>query len=244
MSTSPLLRTTEVDETPVAAVTTPPFRRVELVELGVFLLLIVPSMALSFFAAAQGQVPFALVAFATISRDLGLVALIFFFLSRNGERPAALGWTGRRAGREIAVGIGLFVPLFVGAQMLESVLRSAGLSGPSSPAPNLVPSPDPIDLLLAMVLVGVVAVSEEIIFRGYLLLRLSHLMRGLGGAALLSAAIFSIGHGYEGAAGVVTVGVIGLMLVLVYLWRRSLVAPIVMHFLLDFLAIVLVPLLK
>jgi membrane protease YdiL (CAAX protease family) len=35
-----------------------------------------------------------------------------------------------------------------------------------------------------------------------------------------------------------------LMLALVYLWRRSLVTPIVMHFLLDFLAIVLVPLLK
>ena len=245
MSTAPLLRTTEVDETPVAAtITNPPFRRVELIELGVFLLLIVPSMALSFFAAAQGQVPFSLVAFATIARDLGLVALISFFLFRNGERPAALGWTGRRAGREIAVGIGLFVPLFVGAQMLESLLRSAGLSGPSSPAPNLVPTPDPIDLLLAVVLVAVVAVSEEIIFRGYLLLRLSHLMRGLGGAALLSAAIFSIGHGYEGAAGVVTVGAIGLMLALVYLWRRSLVAPIVMHFLLDFLAIVLVPLLK
>jgi uncharacterized protein len=87
-------------------------------------------------------------------------------------------------------------------------------------------------------------VSEEIIFRGYLLLRFSHLLRGLGGAAVLSAAIFSIGHGYEGAAGVVTVGVTGLMFALVYLWRRSLVAPIVMHFLLDFLAIVLVPLLK
>jgi membrane protease YdiL (CAAX protease family) len=244
VSTAPLLRTTEIDETAVPPTTDLPFRRGELTELGVFLLLIVPSMALSFFAVAQGQLPFPLVAFATISRDLGLVALIFFFLSRNGERPAALGWTARHAGREIALGIGLFVPLFIGAQALEGFLRSAGLSGPTSPAPNLVPAPDPIDLLLAIMLVAVVAVSEEIIFRGYLLLRFSHLLRGLGGAALLSAGIFSIGHGYEGAAGVVTVGATGLVLAFVYLWRRSLVAPIVMHFLLDFLAIVLVPLLK
>jgi membrane protease YdiL (CAAX protease family) len=244
MSTAPLVKTTEVDETAVAPTTDLPFRRGDVAELGVFLLLIVPSMTLSFFAVAHGQLPFPLVAFATISRDLGLVALIFFLLSRNGERPAALGWTGRHAGREIALGIGLFVPLFVGARVLEAFLRSAGLSGPSSPAPNLVPSPEPIDLLLAIVLVAVVAVSEEIIFRGYLLLRFSHLLRGLGGAAVVSAAIFSIGHGYEGAAGVVTVGVTGLMLAFVYLWRRSLVAPIVMHFLLDFLAIVLVPLLK
>jgi membrane protease YdiL (CAAX protease family) len=244
VSTAQLLRTTELDNSAGGRRTDRASRRDELVELGVFLLLIVPSMALSFFAVAQGQLPFPLVAFATISRDLGLVALIFFFLYRNGERPAALGWTGRHAGREIALGIGLFVPLFVGAQVLETALRSAGLSGPLSPAPNLVPVPDIAELLLAIVLVAVVAVSEEIIFRGYLLLRFSHLLPGLGGAVLLSAVVFSIGHGYEGTAGVVTVGVTGLMLALVYLWRRSLVAPMVMHFLLDFVAIVLVPLLK
>lgn len=244
MSTATVVPETELDEAPVSGMTDRASKGVELIELGVFLLLIVPSMALSFFSVTEGGLPFALVAFATISRDLGLVALIFFFLYRNGERPVALGLTGRHAGREIALGVGLFVPLFIGAQMLEVFLRSAGLSGPPSTGPNLVPAPDPVDLLLAIVLVTVVAISEEIIFRGYLLLRFSRLLRGLGGAALLSAAVFSIGHGYEGGAGVVTVGAIGLALALVYLWRRSLVAPMVIHFLLDFLAIVLVPLLK
>jgi membrane protease YdiL (CAAX protease family) len=60
---------------------------------------------------------------------------------------------------------------------------------------------------------------------------------------LLSAGIFSLGHGYEGSAGVVTVGVMGAVFALVYLWRRSLVAPMMMHFLQDFIGIVLVPLL-
>jgi membrane protease YdiL (CAAX protease family) len=35
----------------------------------------------------------------------------------------------------------------------------------------------------------------------------------------------------------------GLAFALVYLWRKSLVAPIVMHFLQDFIGIVLLPLL-
>lgn len=244
MSIAPPVRTPELDDAAVGPDRVRPSRRDEQIELGVFLLLIVPSMALSFFAAAQGQLPFALVAFATIARDLGLVALIFFFLYRNGERPAALGWTARHAGREIALGIGLFVPVFAGAAMLEAFLRSAGLSAPSSPTPDLVPPLDPIDLVLAIVLVGVVAVSEEIIFRGYLIRRFSHLLRGIGGAAFLSAVVFSLGHGYEGAAGVVTVGATGLTLALIYLWRRSLVAPMIVHFLLDFVAIVLVPLLR
>jgi membrane protease YdiL (CAAX protease family) len=60
---------------------------------------------------------------------------------------------------------------------------------------------------------------------------------------VLSAAIFALGHGYEGSAGVVTVGVMGLAFALVYLWRQSLVAPMVMHFLQDFIGIVLLPML-
>jgi membrane protease YdiL (CAAX protease family) len=62
-------------------------------------------------------------------------------------------------------------------------------------------------------------------------------------AVVLSAVIFSLGHGYEGLAGVVTVGVMGLVFALIYLWRRSLVTPIVMHFLQDFISVVLLPLL-
>jgi membrane protease YdiL (CAAX protease family) len=55
--------------------------------------------------------------------------------------------------------------------------------------------------------------------------------------------IFAVGHGYEGSAGVATVGVMGVLFAVVYLWRGSLVAPMVMHLLQDFLAIVVLPLL-
>jgi CAAX protease family protein len=42
----------------------------------------------------------------------------------------------------------------------------------------------------------------------------------------------------------VTVGVMGAVFAIIYLWRRSLVAPIVMLFLQNFLSIVLPPLLE
>jgi uncharacterized protein len=38
------------------------------------------------------------------------------------------------------------------------------------------------------------------------------------------------------------VGILGLAFAAVYLWRRSLVAPIVMHFMQDFIAIIAIPL--
>ena len=213
----------------------------QLVEVSVFLFLIVPSMALSFFAVKQGSLSFVLVAFATILRDLALVSLILFFLWRNGEPINWIGWTFKNSWKEIGLGIGLYIPFFIAAGFLERALQVAGLSVPSTPLPSMA-AEGMGELLLAIALVAVVALGEETIFRGYLILRLKAITTSPTAAALLSATIFSLGHGYEGSAGVVTVGVMGVIFALIYIWRQSLVAPIVMHFLQDFISIVLLPL--
>ena len=88
----------------------------------------------------------------------------------------------------------------------------------------------------------VVAFTEEIIFRGSLIRRLTAVTGSTPLAVLLSAVIFSLGHGYEGAAGVITVGAMGLLFALAYIWRGTLVIPIVIHFLQDFSRVVLDPL--
>jgi membrane protease YdiL (CAAX protease family) len=219
-----------------------PGRTEQFVELGVFLFLIVPSMVLSFFAVKQGSLGFGLVAVATICRDLALVSLILFFLWRNGEAVAQLGWTFAYGRQEVFLGIALFVPFTFCAGLLERALLAGGLSVPSTPLPALTPARDMTDLILAVVLVVIVAVTEETIFRGYLMLRLQAVTASPAAAVVLSAVIFSLGHGYEGSAGVVTVGVMGAVFALIYLWRGSLVAPTVMHFLQDFIGIVMLPL--
>jgi uncharacterized protein len=211
------------------------------VEVAVFLFLIVPSMVLSLFAVRQGNLSFVLAAVATIFRDLGLVSLILFFLWRNGENVERVGWSLRHAGREAALGVALFVPFVFGATLLERGLLRVGLSRPATPLPSFLQARSAAELLLAVVLVAVVALAEETIFRGYLMLRFQAVLRGSARAVLLSSVIFSLGHGYEGSVGLVTVGVMGAVFAIIYLWRRSLVAPIVMHFLQDFLSIVLLP---
>jgi len=213
----------------------------QLVEVSVFLFLIVPSMVLSFFVVKRGTMGFVLVAIATILRDLALVSLILFFIWRNGESVNNIGWTFKNVWKEIGLGIGLFIPFFFTAGFFESALRLAGFSVPSTPLPSFMAARGPAESLLAIVLVTVVALAEETIFRGYLILRLKAITASPVAAALLSAAIFSLGHGYEGSAGVVTVGVMGLAFAFIYMWRQSLVAPIVMHFLQDFIGIVLLP---
>lgn len=211
-------------------------------EVLVFLFLILPSMLLSFWVVRQGNTSFGVTASATILRDLALVSLVAFFLWRNDEPFDRLGWTSAHKGREAVLGVALFVPFFLGTTALDRLLRDIGFSVPATPLPRSLTASDRADFLLACVLVAVVAIAEETIFRGYLILRFRAVTRSPTAAVLLSSVTFSLGHGYEGSAGVVTVGVMGAVLALIYLWRRSLTAPIVMHFLQDFIAIALGPL--
>lgn len=225
-----------------AAVPSALTRRQEAAELGVFLLLIVPSLVLSFVQTGGRDVSFPVIAAATITRDAGLVALILLLIARDRQPVAVIGWVRRNIGRDVLIGLALSIAVFIGAQVLEAVLRAAGLSAPSS-APGLAPS-GPGEVLLAVVLVLVVAVAEETVFRGYLILRFASVLRSRFWAVIASSVIFSIGHGYEGGAAVVTIGFTGLVFAIVYVWRQSLVAPVVMHLVFNLLAIVIAPLLS
>jgi len=215
----------------------------QVAEVSVFLFLIIPSMALSFLAIHQGTLSFVLVAISAILRDLALVSLILFFIWRNMEAVTSIGWTFKNSSREASIGILLYVPFFFGTGLLERGLQAIGLSVPSTPLPSFLAARGRVEFLLAFVLVVIVALAEETIFRGYLLLRFRAVTANRTVAVLLSAAIFSLGHGYEGSAGVVTVGVMGLVFAAIYLWRKSLTAVVLMHFLQDFIGIILVPLL-
>ncbi len=219
-------------------------RKEQLAEVSVFLFLIIPSMVLSFFAIKQGSLNFVLVAISVILRDLALVSLILLFIWRNNEPATWIGLTLKNSWKEILLGIMLFIPFFLATGLLERGLQAIGLSVPSKPLPSFLAARGTVQFLLALILVVIVAIAEETIFRGYLILRLRAITANSTAAVLLSAAIFSLGHGYEGSAGVVTVGVMGIVFALVYTWRKSLVAPIVMHFLQDFIGIVLLPLLS
>ncbi len=220
-----------------------PGRKEQFLEIITFLFLIVPSMALSFFAIQQGNLSFRLSAIASILRDLSLVSLILFFLWRNRESVRLIGWNLANFWKEFILGAILFFPVFYVSGILENILRAAGLSTPSGPQPAFLSPKGSVEILLAFFLVVVVAIAEETIFRGYLILRFRALMSNPV-AVLLSAVVFSLGHGYEGTAGLVTVGFLGLIFALVFQWRRGLVAPMVMHFLQDFTVIVLLPLLR
>lgn len=217
-----------------------PGRTEQLAEVLVFLFLTVPSMALSFYLVYSPlpHAGFALTAVMIMLRDLGLVALISYFLWRNGEPMSRIGWRWDNAVREVLLGVVLFAPFFCFNLWIATLFRHLGLSQAPPGSEAFLEPHGPGQLALAVVLVAVVAVTEETIFRGYLLLRLSAVSRSVVFAVVISSLVFSIGHGYEGAAGVATVSLMGVIFALIYVWRGSLGAPMTMHFLQDFVVIV------
>jgi membrane protease YdiL (CAAX protease family) len=221
-----------------------PQRWDRLIEMSVLLLLIVPGIVLAYFAKAHAETGFVLAATGIMVHNIALVSLIRFLIWRVGEPAAEIGWRFAHRWRDVVLGLLLFAPLTVAAQWLHDALRALGLPGASGQRPSFLPESGGPDLLLALMMVAVVAVSEETIFRGYLMSRLRAVGLGAPFAVLVSSLIFAMGHGYEGAAGMVTVGAMGATFALIYLWRGSLVAPVAMHFLQDAAAIVLPPLLR
>ena len=217
-----------------------PSRREQTFELAAFLFLIGPSLVLSFFAIKVGTVSFVFTAVATILRDLAFVFLIIFFIWHNREPLSALGLRVKNPVQEIVLGVLLFIPFYYAVGFLDAFLQTIGLHASKTALPALTVGKGIGEYILATLLVTVVAFSEETIFRGYLMLRFRGVTASTAWAVLLSSIFFSLGHGYEGSAGVVTVGAIGVIFALVYLWRGNLVAAITMHFLQDFISIVLV----
>ncbi|MEJ2718666.1 MAG: CPBP family intramembrane metalloprotease [Deltaproteobacteria bacterium] len=177
-----------------------------------FLFLIAPSLALSFFVISQGNVGFMLAAVMTILRDLSLVSLILFFLWRNKESVLRIGWTLQGFEKEVLVGLVLWLPMMLGTSALEKGAEAIGFSVRSTPLPALEPSKTILDMSVAVVLVTIVAFAEETIFRGYLMLRFEAIFRSSLWSVVISAFVFSLGHGYEGTAGVITAGAMGLIL--------------------------------
>ncbi len=216
-------------------------RKEQIIEVAIFLSLIVPTMILAYFVTTRDAAGFTVLAVATILRDLSLLALILFFLWRNGEWVQQIGWTSRHLWTDLGLGILLFPPVVIVISLLDRWLQQLGFSGPQVGALDAMLPRTPGQFALAVALVIVVALTEEFIFRGYLIRRLGASTRSLAVAVVLSAAIFALGHGYQGSAGVITIGVVGLILALIYVWRGSLLAPVVIHLLQDFTALVIVP---
>jgi uncharacterized protein len=90
----------------------------------------------------------------------------------------------------------------------------------------------PVELKLFLAVSLAAGVGEEIVYRGYLLPYFDGLV-GPAGAVLASTLLFGVGHAYQGAAGIVRTGIVGLLYAGAYLATGSLLAPMLLHVVTD-----------
>ena len=108
---------------------------------------------------------------------------------------------------------------------------------------NVITRPDNLTMIR---LLGVSLVFiEEIVFRGYLMSALQQFLRDNRAAAGItvgvSSAVFGIAHGYQGISGVLSTGLMGVILALAYLLSgRNLWLPILLHGWVDTIGLYLI----
>lgn len=224
--------------------TSPLSRWQQLLQLLLLLLVGVAIMVLPpWIEPASTSVAFRCFALQQGGRHLLLLLLVLLLMRTSGEPLAAMGWQTLQWRQELRLGVLLFPAFYLALALLLLLLQLIGMEVPAAgevPTVQLLPN-QRSDQLLALLFLLLVAVTEELIFRGWLLYRLRTLLAGEWWPIMLSSLLFAAGHSYQGSIGVVTTAVIGIMLCRLVLWRRSLVAAMVIHFLQNFTTVLLLP---
>ncbi len=159
-----------------------------------------------------------------------LIGLILVLLIAHGERPTRIFFGSRPAGREAATGL-MLVPVALGIAFAVLVLVQQFApwlhTVEANPLQALIRTPRDAWLFASVVVVAG-GVREEL-QRAFLLHRFE---RWLGGGAVglvVTSLAFGAGHALQGLDAAVATAALGFVWGVVYLKRRSVVAPMVSH---------------
>lgn len=175
---------------------------------------------------------------ANVAATQGIVAVLLVAAGLYFEIPAtAFGitadpWsTGLPA---VAVGVGFGLALWVGNELATTVADAAGAGYDESVRELLAPETGEGWLVLFGVVLPVIAVAEELLFRAALIgvpavgFDLSPWL-----LAVVASAAFALGHGAQGRVGIVVTGALGLVLAAGYVLSGSLLLVVVAHYVVN-----------
>lgn len=179
---------------------------------------------------SSGRLSLTFVLILSVADTALLVGLMVAITRAHGESVSRLWLGGRSVAREAVVGLLLVPAVFLLVVVLLNVLR---LTAPwlhnveTNPLEQLAATPGQA-AIFAVVAILAGGVREEL-QRAFLLQRFE---RHLGGAAIgvvVLSAGFGLGHVVQGWDASVTTAALGACWAVVYLRRRSVIAPLVSH---------------
>jgi membrane protease YdiL (CAAX protease family) len=169
-----------------------------------------------------------------------VLAVIVSLLRANGERLADLGFSRRALGQAWIRGSVLAVGVFLfGNGLVNSLLAAVGVSG-SGTSPTVIAlfrEPRELPLWVFCAVVGG-GFNEELV-RAFILTRFAQAFGpwGLAFAVVVDSIEFGMGHLYQGVAGAMTAGLMGLVFALIFLHRRRVADAMVAHAGFDLLGV-------
>ena len=166
------------------------------------------------------------------------LALLILAIVRFWEkRPLASIGLVKPTWRAIRFGGFVVIALILLAMGAAFAVQSTGMPMPEQPEQLVLGLPLWLQLLVAVS----AGFTEEILFRGYAIERITELTRNRWLGAILPVVVFGGAHAsFWGVGHAIVAGMTGLWLTILYLWRRNLWTNITAHALLDGLVFVVI----
>jgi len=188
---------------------------------------------------ANGDLSVVYVVGISLLDALLLIGLVLLFLTAHGERPRNVIVGRRPVAQEIAAGIPLMfvaIGIAITVLLLTQTYAPSLHTVPTNPLQKLLRSPRDA-WLFALVVIVAGGIREEI-QRAFLLHRFEQFFGGGAVGVAVTSVAFGAGHLLQGADVAIATGLLGAFWGVIYLRRRSAVAPIVSHAGFDLLQIV------
>jgi len=179
---------------------------------------------------ASGRLSPAFLFTLSLADSVLLLGLILLCLHAHGERARDVFLGSRPIWREALVGVALAPLLLTAILSLLLVLRTmvpALHNVPENPLGALADSPAAVALFLVVVLVA--GGLREELQRAFLLHRFEQRLGGAWVGLVVTSVAFGLGHTLQGRDAAIATAVLGFVWGLLYLARRSSIAPIVSH---------------
>ena len=180
---------------------------------------------------APGHLSLPFVLTMSLADTLVLLTIMVALTRAHGESPTEL-WIGRRGiKREAGLGMLLIPVVFLGVVVLLNLMRILAPwlhNVPTNPLESLAGTTIIDAAMFALVAIVAGGVREEL-QRAFLLRRFEQYLGGPAVGVIVLSIAFGLAHYVQGWDAVITTGTLGAFWAIVYLKRRSSVAPIVSH---------------
>jgi membrane protease YdiL (CAAX protease family) len=180
---------------------------------------------------ASGQLSLPFVLTLSLADTFVLIVLMVLLMRAHGESASAL-WVGERpVKKEVLLGLLLIPAVFVMVVVLLNALRlwAPWLHNvPTNPLEELAAGGAVNAAMFGLVAIFAGGVREEL-QRAFLLHRFEQHLGGAWIGVIVLSIAFGLGHFVQGWDAAITTGTLGAFWAVLYLKRRSSVAPVVSH---------------